>query len=121
MENSLFKKPVFFCQFDSETDLGARYRVGIEEPTFYVLKPKAQKNFSLNGFLQTYDLYREYPNSLYQIQDNQVSEKLNKMLTKAATAKANSDYYEVLNNLGHFSSPEYKQWKRARRGLGGNY
>lgn len=115
--NSPLQNPVYFCQFDSEVEQGARYRVGIDKPTFYILKPKAKKNRDLKGLFQTYDLYREYPNTLYKIQDNQISEKLNNMLTKAITAKSNSDYYDALSSSGHFSSPEYKKWKRAQRGL----
>ncbi|WP_111860673.1 hypothetical protein [Acinetobacter sp. CFCC 10889] len=117
LEKSLLQKPVYFCQFDSDVEKGARYRVGIEKPTFYILKRKDREDRTLSGFLRNYDLYREYPNTLYKIQDNQVSEKLNKMLTKAVTAKSSSDYYDALAASGHFSSPEYKKWKRARRGM----
>ncbi|RZG72931.1 hypothetical protein EXE10_20950 [Acinetobacter sp. WCHAc060033] len=114
---SILHPRVYFSQFDSNTENGARYRVGIEKPVFYILKPKAKKDFSLKGFQQTYDLYREYPNSLYKIQDSKISDWLNNTLTKAVTAKSNSDYYEILNNAGHFASADYKKWKRASRGL----
>ena len=114
---NLLTKPTYFCQFDSETSQGTRYRVGIDKPTFYILKLKEKKDFALKGFQQKYDLYREYPNTLFKIQDNKVSEKLNDLLTKAVTAKSNSDYYDRLNDAGHFASSDYKKWKRASRGL----
>ncbi|RZG77619.1 hypothetical protein EXE10_18960 [Acinetobacter sp. WCHAc060033] len=109
---NLLTKPTFFCQFDSETSQGARYRVGIEKPTFYVLKPKVKKDFALKGFQQKYDLYREYPNTLFKIQDNKVSAKLNAMISKAVNAKSNSDHFETLNSIGYFERPRFSPNQR---------
>lgn len=109
---NLLTKPTYFCQFDSETSQGARYRVGTEKPTFYILKPKTKKDFSLKGFQQKFDLYREYPNKLYKIQDDKVSEKLNAMLSKAVNAKSNSDHFETLNSIGYFERPRYSANQR---------
>ena len=114
---SLFQKPVYFSQFDSETEQGSRYRVGIEKPVYYILKLKAKKDRALKGFQQNYDLYREYPNNLYKIDDSKIADWLNKALTKAVITQSNSNYYETLSASGHFSSPEYKRWKRASRGM----
>ncbi|SPL72019.1 hypothetical protein [Acinetobacter stercoris] len=108
-------KPSYYCQHIEDTSNGERYRLGTENPKYYILKAKAQKDYNQTGILETHDIYREYPTRLFHIPDAQVAHWLNRYLTKARQAMRNNRYNQILAETGFFQSTDYKKWQKQNR------
>ena len=91
-------------------DKNERYRIG-KHPSFYVLKPSGRSGINLDGF----NIYKEFQGNLTPVDKDTASESLIKALLTARKAKRNTEYYDTLNNIGHFQSDDYKQWAKTHR------
>ncbi|AXY56836.1 hypothetical protein CDG60_09830 [Acinetobacter chinensis] len=91
-------------------DRNERYRVGKRSTFYYVLKRTDNDSFpqQLKGF----DLYLEQNGSLKLVDKSKIQDWIIAAISKARTAKNNAEYNQILEDAGHFSTPEYKNWKR---------
>lgn len=108
-------KQSYYCEHIADTTEGERYRLGTENPKYYLLKAKTKKDYNQTGILETHDIYREYPNGLYHITDHKVTHWLNRYLSKARQAMRNNRYNQILGDTGFFQSSNYKKWQKHGR------
>lgn len=108
------KAAQYFSEFlNLDGDKNERYRVGKDRPSFYVLKPIGRSGINLDGF----DIYKESQGSLILVDKATAPEWLIKALLVARKAKRNTERNQILENTGHFQSPEYKKWSKSHRSV----
>ena len=104
------KSEEYFSEFVGlDGDKNERYRVGKDRPNFYVLKPSGRSGINLDGFI----VYKEQQGNLTLIE--KAPDWLAKALLVARKAKRNAEYYDTLNNIGHYQSDDYKKWAKTHR------
>jgi hypothetical protein len=91
-------------------DKNERYRIG-KYPSYYVLKPTGRSGINLDGF----NIYKESQGNLTPVDKDTAPESLIKGLLTARKAKRNAEYYDTLNNIGHYQSDDYKKWAKTHR------
>ena len=91
-------------------DKNERYRIG-KYPSYYVLKPTGRSGINLDDF----DIYKEFQGNLTLVKKDTVSDLIIKALITARKAKRNAEYYDTLNNIGHYQSDDYKKWAKTHR------
>ena len=91
-------------------DKNERYRIG-KYPSFYVLKPTGRSGINLDDFI----IYKESQGNLTPVDKDEATESLIKGLISARKAKRNAEYYDALNNIGHYQSDDYKKWAKTHR------
>ena len=76
-----------------------------------MLKPTGRSGINLDDF----DIYKEFQGNLTLVKKDTVSDLILKALITARKAKRNAEYYDALNNIGHYQSDDYKKWAKTHR------
>lgn len=76
-----------------------------------MLKPTGRSGINLDDFI----IYKESQGNLTPVDKDEATESLIKGLISARKAKRNAEYYDALNNIGHYQSDDYKKWAKTHR------
>ena len=89
-----------------------RYRVGTKSIFYYTLvkiKDDAHANYGLKGF----EVYMEINGVLRFVDKATMKDWVISYIETARNAKNKAEHNKVLEEVGHFSSPEYRDWKKT--------
>ena len=89
-----------------------RYRVGIKSNFYYTLikiKDDPHAKCGLKGF----ETYVESNGTLRFVDKATLKDWIIEAIEKARNFKNNKEHSKALEEVGHFSSPEYRDWKKT--------
>ncbi len=93
-----------------------RYRVGIKSNFYYTLikiKDDPHAKCGLKGF----ETYVESNGTLRFVDKTTLKDWIIEAIEKARNLKNKTEHNKLLEEVGHYQSPEYKQWSKSQRAV----
>ena len=93
-----------------------RYRVGTKSIFYYTLvkiKDDPHAKYGLKGF----EVYMEINGALRFVDKATMKDWVISYIETARNFKNNKEHNKLLEEVGHYQSPEYKQWSKSQRAV----